>query len=166
MKNIVTFAIFAVLTFIVDVQADPTTTSAKRGLVTSARCPFTCEMAKIDQSNCRQWQTGDDCHVEDLTQAPGHRSVAFVKEANLPGKKQPQSRMRRDATGTWIDVSSSASATAINTNGLVTSAQCPFSCADEGLSAEQCREWNMGDVCFVEDLTQAPGHRSMLRVPK
>lgn len=48
--------------------------------------------------------------------------------------------------------------------GLVTSTQCPYSCQTAGLTPDNCREWQVGDKCMVEDLTQAPGHRSMIRV--
>ena len=52
---------------------------------------------------------------------------------------------------------------ALGKRGLITSSECPFGCRDLGLSRESCREWEAGDLCYVEDLLQAPGHRSMMK---
>ena len=50
--------------------------------------------------------------------------------------------------------------------GFITSSFCPYSCKDEGLSKEDCVEWQEGSKCYVEDLTKGPGHRSRFVVPQ
>ncbi len=49
--------------------------SGRRGLITSSACPYTCKMAKIPESQCREWQQGAKCMVEDFGQPAGHRSL-------------------------------------------------------------------------------------------
>ncbi len=48
--------------------------------------------------------------------------------------------------------------------GLITSSTCPYSCKDEGLSKKECKDWQKGTRCYVEDYTQAPGHRTRVAV--
>lgn len=151
-----------------------------RGLITSASCPFDCAMAGVPKSSCRSWQAGDECYVEDLSQGPGHRTLLLLPE----GTKAPRaavpagSRMRRDGQGTWITVggagrggekrggiaSDPQAANYAGKRGLITSAECPFDCSSAQVPESQCRSWTDGERCFVEDLLQAPGHRSMLSV--
>ena len=40
--------------------------------------------------------------------------------------------------------------------GLVTSRACPYSCKSAGLKKGKCRDWREGNRCFVEDLTKKP----------
>ena len=42
--------------------------------------------------------------------------------------------------------------------GLVTSKPCPYSCATEGIPRIDCRDWNHGDVCFIEDFRYPQGN--------
>jgi hypothetical protein len=35
---------------------------------------------------------------------------------------------------------------------------CPFKCDTVGLPHSVCRDWREGNVCYVEDLTRAPGY--------
>lgn len=117
--------------------------AARRGLITSAPCPYTCADAKLSSDVCREHRSGDTCQVEDLTQAPGHRSLLRVP-------------------ATLAAAAPSAAADA-GRRGLVTSASCPYGCKEAGLSPEICREHRSGDTCQVEDLSQAPGHRTLIR---
>lgn len=151
----------------------------KRGLVITAACPYSCKMAGVPASSCREWDAGETCYVEDLSQPPGHRNLILLPEGmRLPASSAAPShgRMRRDGQGTWISVSAadlappragsgSAPPAAGGKRGLVTSSPCPFSCRSAGLRTADCREWTDGDRCYVEDLNQAPGHRSLLPVP-
>lgn len=116
----------------------------QRGLVTSGTCPLTCKRLAVPSEVCREWQAGERCFVEDLSQPPGHRSVALVRPSMQVAATSNQDSERR---------------------GLVTSAACPFTCKDAGVPKEYCRESKVGSMCQVEDLSQAPGHRSMIRVP-
>lgn len=50
--------------------------------------------------------------------------------------------------------------------GLITTSLCPYNCKSEGLSSESCRSWEEYGRCFVEDFTQAPGHRTRVEIPK
>ncbi len=140
--------------------------AGRRGLITSSDCPFTCRDLGLKSDTCREWEAGDSCFVEDLTQAPGHRSLMRVPGAPS-SKPSARGRMRRDTEGTWITLTKGeakgdapAAAPAPGKRGLVTTAPCPFSCASAGLEAANCREWQDGDSCHVEDLLQAPGHRT------
>ena len=119
----------------------------RRGLVTSTQCPYTCSDARIPAEDCRERQRGGVCEVEDLRQAPGHRTLY---------------RTRGAAAGA---AARAAERRSPNARGLVTSAACPYSCRDARIPADSCREWQAGDRCFVEDLRQAPGHRTLMRVP-
>lgn len=119
--------------------------AARRGLITTAPCPFGCRDLKLGSDVCRETKDGDECVVEDFTQPPGHQSMIKVRQAaaTAPTKNAPESGRR----------------------GLVTTAPCPYSCKSAGLPAESCREFKDGDKCTVEDFTQPPGHRSLLRLP-
>lgn len=148
---------------------------ARRGLITTASCPFDCAMAGVAKDSCRSWQAGDECYVEDLSQGPGHRSLLVLPEGmRAPASAAMRGGMRRDGQGTWITVPRAegrrGSAAALppvesGKRGLVTTAQCPYGCAAAGVPESHCRSWTDGDLCYVEDLLQAPGHRSMLSVP-
>ncbi len=51
--------------------------------------------------------------------------------------------------------------------GLVTTGPCPLTCRELGVPAESCREVQVNaQECEVEDFSQVPGHRSMVRVGK
>ena len=63
----------------------------------------------------------------------------------------------------FVLVSFSAQAE-VNKRGLITSTNCPYTCADAGLTSEFCKEKRIGNTCQIEDLTQPPGHRTMVRV--
>lgn len=135
----------------------------RRGLITSSTCPFNCRNLNLPSNLCKDWQSGNTCYVEDFTQVPGHRSMiripteAFMSDDAPPTKPvEPQSQSR----GRMKSSSQQGSR-----RGLVTSAQCPYSCRNVGVSKNLCREWSEGTKCFVEDLTQVPGHRSLIRVP-
>lgn len=121
----------------------------RRGLVTTTSCPFTCEDAGLTSDVCKERRVGDKCQVEDMTQAPGHRSMIKV-----PASKQRAS------------MNQEAPAADDSRRGLITSSRCPFTCADLGVPNADCREKQMGDTCQVEDLRQAPGHRSLVRMPR
>ncbi|MCB0358187.1 MAG: hypothetical protein KDD44_01075 [Bdellovibrionales bacterium] len=131
----------------------------RRGLVTSTSCPYGCADAGLASSDCREWSSGDMCYVEDLTQAPGHRSMIRLNGAAAGAATRSAAPRGAMASGAHGPASSDPDA-----RGLITTAQCPYTCADAGLSPDVCREKRIGSVCRVEDLTQAPGHRTMLRV--
>ena len=135
----------------------------QRGLVTTASCPYSCQDAGLDKSNCREWQSGAVCEIEDFTQAPGHRSL--IKAPAVSGNKaQPKPRTWRDGNGTWLTVSTNQATEPLkpNARGLVTTSLCPYDCKRAGLDPKFCREWREGETCHVEDLLQAPGHRSLV----
>lgn len=119
----------------------------RRGLITTASCPYTCQMAGVSTNVCKEWRAGDTCYVEDLSQAPGHRSVV-----RIPGGRDQASdeRLRPKAS--------------LNKRGLITSSSCPYDCARARVSPEFCREWQADGLCYVEDFTQAPGHRARMVV--
>lgn len=149
----------------------------KRGLITSAECPYSCISAGLPADTCRDWRKFDRCFVEDLTQAPGHRTLARLPQGSAPAAPQAGSKSYRDPnqTGTWVkipktdfrpqDSGGNAQLRADGPRGLVTSAACPYSCKAANLSPDVCREWRTADTCYVEDLTQAPGHRTLARLP-
>jgi hypothetical protein len=141
-----------------------------RGLVTSAACPYSCRDAGLPKESCRERRRGSVCEVEDLTQAPGHRTMMRLPGAASRQKAEPRGQLRtwRDTNGTWaaIPASMSGAAPQPGQRGLITSANCPYSCKQAGLSPEVCRERRSGNVCEVEDLTQAPGHRTLFRMPR
>ena len=151
--------------------------SNRRGLITSSTCPFTCGDLGLKPESCREWEAGDSCFVEDLSQAPGHRSLMRVPgaagpEAAVHEASGARGRMRRDTEGTWITLTNGEARGDVARNpskpvdpsarGLVTTAPCPYSCESAGLPSESCREWRDGERCHVEDLLQAPGHRSAI----
>ncbi len=122
----------------------------RRGLITSSSCPYTCEDAKVPAESCRERQRGGVCEVEDLRQAPGHRTVyRFAgKQDALPAKATPAAA-RQDGR-----------------RGLITSGNCPFDCGMAKIPEADCRAWQEGDRCQVEDLRQAPGHRTLYRIKR
>lgn len=125
----------------------------RRGLVTSGQCPLTCRRLGVDPENCREWQQGTKCMVEDFTQPAGHRSVINVSPQDMIIEQKP----KKEETQT--------DALLEGRRGLVTSASCPYNCAIAGIPQDNCREWQQGNTCMVEDFMQPAGHRSMLRVP-
>lgn len=166
-------AVFALLCIFAGGAADAVAESNRRGLITSSSCPFTCSDLGLKADRCREWEAGDSCFVEDLSQAPGHRSLMRVPVATSAVAPTARGRMRRDTEGTWITLTNAEVRGDVTqkparpadpaARGLVTTAPCPFSCQSAGLPQESCREWRDGDSCHVEDLLQAPGHRSALR---
>jgi hypothetical protein len=101
--------------------------------------------------------------VEDFTQVPGHRSMIRIPNSAFIGvdgergtetqrPSQPRGRLKSTPVGKAR-------------RGLVTSAQCPYTCRSAGVPKNMCREWKDSMKCFVEDFTQVPGHRSLIRVP-
>lgn len=159
-------------------QTSGSAESSRRGLVTSAACPFTCEDARVPREFCRERSNGVHCEVEDLSQPPGHRSMiripasavtpvdgAPVDGAPVDGAPQPVGSSLVGSSSVGSDSAARPAESAANRRGLVTSAACPYSCALAKLPSDLCREWSSGDKCFVEDFTQAPGHRSMIRIP-
>lgn len=159
------FVLFFVITFPISVAAEvqnPGTTgdvpaARTRGLVTSAPCPYSCMDEGLTKDVCRERQLGTICEIEDFTQAPGHRSMIRVPKADVDNMSKPQRLGQSSAP---------VPARVPGRRGLVTSAQCPYSCKDAGLTAEECQEMQLGEVCQIEDFTQAPGHRSLVRVPQ
>ena len=137
-----------------------------RGLITSTTCPYSCADAGIAAENCREFREGNTCMVEDLTQPAGHRTLFReqtngIKVAN-DIKPEPVPRVMVE-----FDQNDPLNPKPINQgeerHGLITSGSCPLSCATLGVAPEHCREWNEGTRCFVEDFTQAPGHRTFLK---
>lgn len=156
--------IFAALISSSPVFAKPETA---RGLVTTATCPFSCRDAGVPVEFCRQSQNGSKCTVEDLRQAPGHRTM-YRMNSSTKATADLQKKEWRDSNGTWANIPAEGAATATNKpksgeRGMVTSAKCPYDCQMAGLASDICRQWRSGSTCHVEDLTQAPGHRTMYR---
>lgn len=127
-----------------DAQVQESNGTARRGLVTTGSCPYSCKIAGLAAEQCREWTDGATCSVEDFTQPAGHRSMFRVKAVNalevLPKDNRAQLGTER--------------------RGLVTSSNCPYTCKMANLPADQCREWTDGQMCYVEDFSQPPGHRS------
>lgn len=149
------FVFFLAIAFPVYGIAETPTRS--HGLVTSAPCPYSCMDEGLTKDVCRERQLGTICEVEDLTQAPGHRSMIRVPKADVDNMSAPQ-RLEHSLEH--------SSAPMPGRRGLVTSSHCPYSCKDAGLTVSECQEMQVGDVCQIEDFTQAPGHRSLVRVPR
>ena len=129
--------------------------SIRRGLITSASCPYSCRDAGVPAGMCRQIRIGDVCQIEDFTQPPGHRSMVRVRALEyLKQELAPASGPRAQ-----MNLLSGQ-------RGLVTSSSCPYNCRLAGLPRESCREWTDGDKCYIEDMTQPAGHRSRIPVPR
>ncbi len=146
------------------------TATTKRGLITTTTCPYSCQDAGLHQANCREWQSGDVCEIEDFSQAPGHRSLIKAPTV-VATNRQPKPRAWRDGNGTWLTVntngaSGGAELAKSNARGLVTTSACPYDCRRAGLESKFCREWQEGETCHVEDLLQAPGHRTLVSAVK
>lgn len=138
----------------------------RHGLITSAACPYTCSDAHVSKGDCRQWQVGEVCFVEDLLQAPGHRSMFRLRGSAVGAAVEDRSRSVRTTDGTWLTVGGRGEAHSevpLNSRGLVTTANCPLSCRDLGVPEKACREWKAGGLCHIEDLRQGAGHQSMLK---
>lgn len=121
----------------------------RRGLVTTAPCPYTCKDAGVPQKFCRESKAGNQCQVEDLSQVPGHRSMIPVKTSDYKEwntDTRAQLKMER--------------------RGLITSSSCPYTCKLARVPAKLCRDWRAGATCYVEDFTQPPGHRTRISLPK
>lgn len=146
---------------------------AQRGLITSGACPLSCADLGVPQKSCRSWTQYGRCFVEDTRLPPGHRSLAFTLPPGESTATRPSKNpsMRRGIDGTWISVppaqddAKHASRKSANKRGLVTSARCPYDCQRAGLSGNTCRAWKEGNTCYVEDLEQSPGHRSLIELP-
>lgn len=160
------FAAIGMLCFTTTVWAEEV--SPQRGLVTSSSCPLSCGELGVPRENCKEWSAGDRCFVEDTRSPAGHRSLAKVRgqlASSAVGVGSVGSEnMGRPAEVSLSEVPNGSDNT--SRRGLVTSSQCPFTCEDAGVPRDQCREYQGADVCRVEDLRQAPGHRSMVRVPR
>ena len=117
----------------------------RRGLITTAPCPYSCREAGIPQDVCRESKDGNVCQVEDLSQPPGHRSLFRVKAAEYAAP---------------IEKAAQPSQPTADRHGLITSSACPYDCKIAGVPADLCREWSDAEKCYVEDLSQPPGHRS------
>lgn len=137
----------AVSTVVSGAAAQNRTSSSRRGLITTAACPFGCKDLKLSPDQCRETRAGDLCQVEDFTQPAGHQSMARVAKSESISRSVEQSK---DGT---------------RGRGLVTSSSCPYSCKTAKVAAEQCREWTDGEKCYVEDLGQPAGHRSRVKAP-
>lgn len=127
--------------------------ASRRGLVTSSDCPYGCKDAGLSAADCTERKVGDTCQIEDFTQPPGHRSMVRVNRGDFTASDQQVSRS-----------SSTTLAVDEGRRGLITSTSCPYTCRDAGLSDQVCRESRVGNTCRVEDLTQPPGHRTLVRV--
>lgn len=120
----------------------------RHGLVTSGPCPLTCKQSGLSADSCREWQVGDTCNVEDFTQPAGHRSMIKVPTGDIIAQNESGGQV---GAGTR--------------RGLVTSSTCPYTCKNANVPKDFCREWTEGTNCYVEDFSQAPGHRTMIRLP-
>ena len=140
-------ALSLVSTAVAEEQTTPK--EKRRGLITSGACPLGCKDFNLPANLCREFRSGDKCSVEDFSQPPGHRSMIRVRDSQYKkswSEKDKQSlKMKR--------------------RGLITTASCPYTCKDAGAPKGLCRESRSGDLCRVEDFSQVPGHRSMIRVP-
>ncbi|MCB0336899.1 MAG: hypothetical protein KDD62_11365, partial [Bdellovibrionales bacterium] len=144
-------------------DAEPSSTQAmRRGLVTSAPCPLSCKDLGVPQEQCRSWQQGDRCLVEDLGQPAGHRSMARVRPGEYADSRSaaPRQAGASSSGAAWPSV-----AAGDGRRGLVTSSTCPYTCKMARVPAEMCREWKQGDVCMIEDFGQVPGHRTRVAIP-
>ncbi len=140
------FTFFCLMMILSITQVSAQEQQGRRGLITTSACPYSCRDAGIPKDQCRESRSGDACEVEDFSQPPGHRSVVRVNaSAFLQAEPKPANAAQSDN---------------IERRGLVTSSSCPYTCSIAGISAQSCREWRNGDTCYVEDLLQAPGHRS------
>ncbi len=146
------------------------TSDKRRGFVTSTSCPFSCRDAKIPQEHCRERRVGNRCEVEDLRLGAGHQSMIRIPLSayRIPGRQTAGARSSASTSGASRrrGGSTQAASAPANRRGMITSAQCPYSCRMAGVPADFCREWKAGPTCYVEDYTQAPGHRSMIRIPR
>lgn len=134
---------------------------SRRGFITSSRCPFTCKDAAVPESDCRESRRGDICDVEDLRQPPGHRTVFRTR---VPIVKAPSVDANEvDSQPSFQDRSQEIDASKTATRGLITSGACPLDCKSINIPQEYCREWRTGDRCYVEDLSQAAGHRTLFK---
>lgn len=141
--------------------------SARRGLVTSGLCPLSCEDLGVPLNSCKEWSAGQKCFVEDMRSPAGHRSVAIVspiKGAAVLPKSEIKKPLEDSTMSTTEDSSNNLASIDDSRRGLITSSSCPYTCLQAGVPAQDCRESKTGSTCSVEDLRQAPGHRSLLRV--
>lgn len=121
--------------------------SQRRGLITSGPCPLTCKDLNVPRNLCRESRAGNTCRVEDFSQPPGHRSMIRVRgKAPKPRAESPRARLKT------------------NRRGLITSSTCPYNCRMARVPKDLCRDWRAGDTCYVEDLTQPPGHRTRVAI--
>ncbi len=172
MKHSIFLLIFTVLLSAVSqfelstAEAEPAANTTRRGLITTGSCPLTCGDLGVVAEFCRESRIGNKCSVEDLSQPPGHRSVALV-----PRKSRVARRSSTIIENSTVfsepekGLSPNAAVNDPKRRGLVTTSSCPFTCEDAGVPADSCREKQVGSRCTVEDLRQPAGHRSMVRVP-
>lgn len=157
MEEIMRQSIIAVLLLFVWNSASAE--EARRGLITSTSCPYTCKDAGIPAADCRERRQGDRCEVEDLRQAPGHRTLYRDKAG--AGRAAASTE---NARGSIAPIAPTVPAS--GQRGLITSSSCPYDCAMAGVPAAYCRAWESDGRCNVEDLRQAPGHRTLLQVKR
>lgn len=134
----------------------------RRGLVTSSKCPFDCRNLNLASDLCREWESGDTCYVEDYTQVPGHRSMIRVPTSAFSAPTKSSSVSQQQAS----EQRGRMARPEASRKGMITSAQCPYSCKSAGVPENLCQDWSDGVKCYVEDFTQVPGHRSMIRIPE
>ncbi len=125
---------------------------SRRGLVTTANCPYTCAEAGLSSQNCVERKVGNKCQIEDFTQPAGHRSMARVNR-----EEARSSNVNSRAKQTTLMVEPGR-------RGLITSTNCPYTCKDAGLQKNVCQESRVGNTCRIEDFTQPPGHRTLVRL--
>ncbi len=134
-----------------------------RGLITSTTCPYTCADAGIPEDSCREYREGNTCMVEDLTQPAGHRTLFREKTNGIRVNKPtaiPRVLVKPNPDDPLHPLPNDNGS---ERRGLITSGPCPITCQSLGVAPEHCREWSEGTRCFVEDFTQAPGHRTLMK---
>lgn len=51
--------------------------SQNRALITSGACPYNCATEGLDSTNCRDWQLGQTCYVENFANSKKHKRASF-----------------------------------------------------------------------------------------
>ena len=136
---------------------------SRRGLITTGACPLTCRDLGVAEEFCREGRMGNKCSVEDLSQPPGHRSLAWVRRGQ--SRRRTAAPMPNKAVSLGEVAGEDAPVNDPSRRGLVTTSSCPYTCVEAGIPQGFCRESRAGNSCQVEDLRQPPGHRSMIRLP-
>ncbi len=104
------------------------------GEVTSRPCPYSCRLAGIPKSHCKDYRNGNTCYVEDMSK-PARAEPPRPPAAQPPAQPRP----------------------AASRHGYVTYNNCPYKCATVGIPKQDCRDWRDGDYCYIEDLTRSQG---------